>query len=157
MAEQYSKVEFRYHSDILGKEVVETMWAKRIDSEKYIFELDSIPFYGAPIAPGDKFIAREEGEEHFVFSELDSVANNSVVLVLLPVDSSSNIETIRAQFKELKCVSEKLNEQYFAMEVVESIDYLTIRNELDTLKMESTIDYAEPCLSDKHKKDLGFE
>ena len=51
------KVLFRYFSDVLEEETVETMWAETIDEENGIYRLDSIPFYGPLIATDDIFYA----------------------------------------------------------------------------------------------------
>ena len=44
--EQHIKVLFRYYSDVLEEEVVETMWALPVDETAGLYRLDSIPFYG---------------------------------------------------------------------------------------------------------------
>ena len=52
---KYTKVLFRYHSNVLDETTVETMWAIKVDEKNGIYKLDSIPFYGPQIATDDEF------------------------------------------------------------------------------------------------------
>jgi hypothetical protein len=38
------KILFRFYSDVLDEETVETMWASIIDKNKGLYKLDNIPF-----------------------------------------------------------------------------------------------------------------
>jgi len=60
--EDYVKILFRYYSDVLEEETVETMWATIVDQEKGYYKIDNIPFYGSPVASDD-----------IVFAEFDEV------------------------------------------------------------------------------------
>jgi hypothetical protein len=44
VADNYVKILFRFYSDVLEEETVETMWAVIMDQEKGLYKLDSIPF-----------------------------------------------------------------------------------------------------------------
>lgn len=46
--QEFEKVLFRYHSNVLDKSTVETMWAEKVDQENGIYKLSNIPFYGPP-------------------------------------------------------------------------------------------------------------
>ncbi len=63
-------------------------------------------------------------------------------------------EIIRERLKSIDCLSEGLNGKYFSIEITKSIDYSIIKILLDEYKNSDIIDYAEPCLSEKHRIDL---
>ncbi|BDS15463.1 DUF4265 domain-containing protein [Aureispira anguillae] len=154
MTDSFKKVLFRYHSPVLGKTVKETMWAIEIDADKQLYKLDSIPFYGPPIATHDEFIAKFDEQEGFlVYQEITTASENSIVLVIV-TQKDYDKEMLRRKFKALHCESEGLNDHYFSMEILKRIDYTLIKKELDLYQQKGIIDYAEPCLSNKHKLDL---
>ena len=148
------KILFRYHSNVLDEVTVETMWAKTIDKTKGIYQLDSIPFYGPTIAPSDTFIAKyTQEEEMLTFQETIKYSDNSVVLVSI-ADEQTDKEQIREKFKNIDCVSEGLNDTYFAMEIPKNVNYKKIKPILEDYEEREIFHYAEPCLSNKHKQDL---
>lgn len=153
--QEYVKVLFKYHSDILDEITVETLWASPVDSSAGIYQLDSIPFYGPLIATRDEFIAKyDEAEKMLVYQETVKHSGNSIVLVLIH-DETLDIDKLRQEFKDLTCLSEKFNSTYFSMEIPNNVDYSKIKDKLETLEKKEGIDYAEPCLSDKHRKDIS--
>lgn len=148
------KVLFRYHSNVLDEETVETMWAKTINSKKGIYQLDSIPFYGPIIAPNDTFIAKYlDNKQMLTFQEIIEYSGNSVVLVSI-TNEETDKKTIREKFKSLNCESEGLNDSYFAMEIPQKVNYKIVKSILEEYENNDIFHYAEPCLSDKHNKDL---
>ncbi len=150
----YAKVLFRYYSNVLDEVVVETMWAEIIDDTKGIYKLDSIPFYGPSIATGDLFLAEyDEDENYIVYKETIEYSGNSIIQVVILKDGFDK-EIIRERLKSIDCLSEGLNEKYFSIEITKSIDYSVIKILLDEYKNSDIIDYAEPCLSEKHRNDL---
>ena len=76
-------------------------------------------------------------------------SGNSTVQVVM-LDTKHDINTIRDMFKDFGCISEKLNDRYFAMEIPADKDYTPIRQKLSELEVQEIIGYAEPVLSDKH-------
>ncbi len=155
--EEKKKVLFRYHSDILDKIVVEIMWASKINELKGIYKLDSIPFYGPPIATDDEFFAEfDEDEEMLTYRKTLNHAGNSIVLVVI-TKKGFDKESIRNEFEKLDCTSEGLNDSYFAMEILRETDYSQIKPKLEGYESRGIIEYAEPCLSEKHRKDLGSD
>jgi hypothetical protein len=78
-------------------------------------------------------------------------SGNSTVQIVL-MDKTKNINQIRDLFKELGCVSEKINDGYFSMEIPSTVDYKNIKNKLDELETQEIIGYAEPCLADGHRQ-----
>src|SRR6187431_2488064 len=88
MAETHAKILFRYHSDILDEEVVETMWSEIIDSGKGIYKRDNIPFYGPLIARGDIFYAKyDENDGAIVYKETIAISGNSIIQVVILKDN----------------------------------------------------------------------
>ena len=152
--DKFEKILFKYHSSVLDEIIVETMWAKKVDPEKGIYKLDSIPFYGPLIATDDEFFAEyDESEQRLTYRKTTKHSGNSIVLVVI-TEEGFDKEIIRDEFKLLNCKSEGLNDSYFSMEVLESIDYKTIQGRLEILENEGTIEYSVPCLSEKHRMDL---
>lgn len=153
-SDKLEKVLFKYHSNVLQDFVSETMWAKTVDPKRRIYKLDSIPFYGPQIATDDEFFAEYDEEEKFlIFKETFKQSGNSIVLVIV-VKDGFNKEILREQFRKLNCKSEGLNDSYFSMEVLKDVNYSIVQKRLESLEKDGIIEYAEPCLSEKHKRDL---
>jgi hypothetical protein len=150
--DNHVKILFRFHSNVLDEETVETMWAEIVDKEKGLYKLDSIPFYAPSVASDDIVFAEyDEQEQMLTYRETVEYSGNSTVQGVL-MDDTQDINTIRDLFKELGCVSEKVNEGYFTMEIPSTVDYKNIKKKLDELETQETIGYAEPCLADGHKQ-----
>lgn len=150
----YVKVLFRYHSNILDETIVETMWAKTINEKIGLYKLDSIPFYGPPIATDDEFLAEyDKSEEMLTFKGVTKYSENSIIVITI-LNNKISKEPIREEFKLLNCLSEGLNDSYFAMEVLCNVDYLPIKDLLDKYENKGILSYAEPSLSDKHRTDI---
>ena len=77
-------------------------------------------------------------------------SGNSTVQVVI-MDTSAEINSIRDEFKELGCISEKLNDRYFTMEIPAEKDYVPVKQRLTELEDKGIISYAEPVLSDRHQ------
>lgn len=150
MENQHVKILFRFHSNVLNEETVETMWAVLVDKAKGLYQLDNIPFY-APVASGDIVLAVfDEREQMLTYRETITYSDNSTTQVVL-MDKSADIRSIREEFKKLGCVSEQLNDRYFSMEIPAAVDYRPIKRKLNELQKQNIIDYAEPCLADGHR------
>jgi hypothetical protein len=150
--DEYVKILFRFHSDVLDEETVETMWAIVIDKSKGFYRLDSIPFY-APLVASDDIVFAEydEQEERLTYRKTVECSGNSTIQVVL-MNKSKDINHIRNAFKDLGCLSEKVNDGYFSMEIPSSIDYKKVKQKLDELEAQETIGYAEPCLAVGHRQ-----
>lgn len=154
MAETHKKILFRYYSDLLEDTVVETMWAEIIDLEKGYFRLDNIPFFGPLIATDDVFFAEfDEKEGKLVYRETIEISGNSIVQVVI-LEKGFDKEIIREKLKEVNCESEGMNETLFAVEIIRDVDYSVVKSILNEYVELSVIDFAEPCLSEKHRADL---
>lgn len=150
--DNYVKVLFRFHSDIFDEEMVETMWATTVDKEKGLYKLDNIPFY-APLVASDDIVFAEfdKQEQSMTYRKTIQHFGNSRIQVVL-MDETKDINIIRTSFQELGCESEKVNGSYFSMEIPVQLDYNPIKQKLDELEQKEIIGYAEPCLSEKHKR-----
>ena len=144
------KILFQFHSDIFDEEMVETMWATIVDRNKGLYKLDNIPFY-APLVASDDIVFAEfdEKQQMLTYRKTVEFSGNSTIQVVL-IDKSKDINTIRKTFEQLGCVSEKVNDGYFSMEIPASIDYKFIKQKLDDLEQNEIIGYAEPCLAEQH-------
>lgn len=125
-----------------------------IDKVNGIYKLDSIPFYGPTIATNDEFYAEfDESEQMLTYRKTTKYSSNSIVLVSIS-QVGFNKEIIRNRFKELNCSSEGLNDSYFSMEILREVDYSGIRKILAEYENDEILEYAEPCLSEKHRTDI---
>jgi hypothetical protein len=131
------------------------MWSEIIDLEKGIYKLDNIPFYGPLIATDDIFYAKyDENEEAVVYKETISISGNSIIQVVILKDNYDK-EIIREKLKSMDCLSEGLNEKYFAVEIKKDVDYSVVKHFLNEYFELDILDFAEPCLSKKHSADLS--
>jgi hypothetical protein len=148
--EQHVKVLIRYNSLVLDKLVVETLWAIPLDRSAGLYRLDSIPFYGPPVASDDIFFAEyDQDEQALTFREVREPSGNSIIQVIL-MEEPYNSKILRGKFMELGCPSEAANERYFVVEVPASVKYEVVKEFLDNLQAAGQIDYAETILSDQH-------
>ncbi|MCR4029335.1 MULTISPECIES: DUF4265 domain-containing protein [Flavobacterium] len=154
MSETHKKILFKYYSDYLDEVVSETMWAEIIDLEKGLFKLDNIPFFGPLIATDDIFYAEyDETEEKFMHKKTIQNSGNSIVQIAV-LEKGFDKEIIREKLKAINCLSEGLNETFFAVEIAKDVDYSLVRSLLNEYETQEIIEYAEPCLSEKHRADL---
>jgi len=152
--ETHKKILFKYYSDYLDEVVSETMWAEIIDLEKGLFKLDNIPFFGPLIATDDIFYAEyDETEERFMHRKTIQNSGNSIIQVAV-LEKGFDKEIIREKLKAINCLSEGLNETFFAAEITKDIDYSLVRSLLNEYESKEIIEFAEPCLSEKHRADL---
>lgn len=154
MTENQQKVLFRFHSAILDEVIAETMWSEIIDLEKGIYKLDNIPFFGPLIATDDIFYAKyDEKEGAIVYKETIEPSGNSIIQVVILKDNFDK-EIIRIKLNEMDCISEGLNEKFFAVEIKKNTDYSLVKHFLNEYSELGILDFAEPCLSKKHSDDL---
>ena len=147
------KILFRYYSNVFEQETVETMWAEILDAEKGYYKLDNIPFYGPPVSSDDIVFAEyDEAEKMLTYRNTVEHSGNSTIQVVL-LNKAENIETIRDIFKVMGCVSEKVSEGYFAMDIPAKRDYKPIKQKLAELENDETIGFAEPWLTEKHRNE----
>ncbi|MEN2403120.1 DUF4265 domain-containing protein [Flavobacterium sp. MC2016-06] len=154
MENTHTKILFKYYSDYLEDNVSETMWAEIIDLEKGHFRLDNIPFFGPLIATDDLFLAEyDETEKRLVFKKTLQSSGNSIVQIVI-LDKEFDKEIIIEKLKAINCLSEALNDTFLSVEIVRDIDYSIVKGLLSEYEELETIEFAEPCLSDKHRTDL---
>ena len=148
------KILFRYYSSVLDDWTVETMWADIVDADKGLYKLDSIPFYGPLVASDDIIFAEyDEDEETLTYRETIENSGNSIVTIVI-MDKTCDVNTIRDIFKDMDCLSERVNDAYFSMEILADKNYKPIKQKLTELEDEGIIGYAEPCLSDNHREQI---
>lgn len=148
--DNYVKILYRFYSDDLEQETVETMWAIKVDPEKGHYKLDSIPFYAKSLAAGDIVEAHyDEDEQAIVLEDIIEFSGHSTVQVVV-MDASVPTDELRNIFQNLGCETEKQMEQYFAIDVPVNKDYKPIKQILADLETKGTISYAEACLSEQH-------
>jgi hypothetical protein len=146
----YVKILFRFHSDVLDEETVETMWATIVDKDKGLYKIDNIPFY-VSIASGDiVFAERDEDEEMLTYRYTVEYSGNSLIQVII-MDKSAVTNDIRDIFNTMDSRSEKFEEGYFVIEVLADKDYKPIKLMLSELQDKGIIDYAEPVISENHQ------
>ena len=144
------KIQFRFYSNILDEETVETMWAKIVDEEKGYYQLDNIPFYVPVTASGDIVFAEFDNDEQtLTYRSTIEFSGNSTIHVII-MNNNDEINNIRETFNKMGCKSERLNNRYFAMEIPANIDYQPIKQKLEEMKEEEIIGYAESCLGENH-------
>jgi hypothetical protein len=154
MENTHTKILFKYYSDYLEDNVSETMWAEIIDLEKGHFRLDNIPFFGPLIATDDLFLAEyDETEKRLVFKKTLQSSGNSIVQIVI-LDKEFDKEIIIEKLKAINCLSEALNDTFLSVEIVRDVDYSIVKSLLSEYEELETIEFAEPCLSDKHRTDL---
>lgn len=143
------KILFRFFSNALDGWTVETMWADEVDAERGLYKIDNIPFY-ASVASGDIVFAEyDDTEQMLIYRKTIAYSGNSTIQVVL-LDTAYDLGTIRDMFKEFGCISEKLNDIYFVMEIAANREYAPIREKLTELEDKRVIGYAESALSDRH-------
>ena len=130
------------------------MWAEIIDSEKGLYKLDSIPFYGPLVASNDIIFAEYDAdEERLTYKRTIENSGNSIVTVVI-MDKITDINYVRDTFMSLGCLSERVNDAFFSMEVLADKNYLPIKQKLTELESKGIIGYAEPCLSNIHREQI---
>jgi hypothetical protein len=77
-------------------------------------------------------------------------SGNSTIWIIV-MNDSVDVNEIRRNFENMGCVSEKMNDAYFTMEIPAEVDYKVIKKELDDLERKDIIGYSEPCLSNLHQ------
>jgi hypothetical protein len=139
---------------VLEEWVVETMWAEPVGIEQGLYRIDSIPFYG-PLAASDDIVFAEydNDEQRLTYRRTVEHSGNSIITVVM-MDKSHDIDEVRDIFKDLGCLSERVNDGYFSMEILFDKYYGPIKHKLSQLEDQGIIGYAEPCLSEKHRAEI---
>jgi hypothetical protein len=144
------KILFRFFSEILDRDAVETLWAITVNETLGHYRIDSIPFYLPGIATDDIVHAEYDEENILTYSYLVSASGNSNVWVVI-VDEETDIDDVRDIFDELGCPSETLSNRYFSMEIKAETNYIFIKDKLNELRAEGLIEYSESCISSNHQ------
>ena len=150
----YVKILIKFYSEIMEQDMVETLWAIKVNEAEGIYKLDNIPFYAPLLASEDLVLALyDPTEDRLVYQRTLKDSGNSTIHVVI-FDENVDLHSLCDEFFDLGCQYEGVNEQYFAMEVPKSIDYKPVKARLDQLELQGTISYAESCLSELHFEQL---
>jgi len=150
MSENSEKILVRYFSNVLDEIVVETLWTEIIDTEKGLYKIDNIPFYGPEFSSDDIVFAEfDNDEERITFRNVVEYSGNSTIQIIV-LDKNLNVENLRNEFKELGCATEGTGSNYFVMEVPYEQNYSPIFKKLTELETTEKISFAEPNISQKH-------
>lgn len=127
------------------------MWAIIVDEDNGLYKLDNIPYY-APLVASDDIVFAEydEQEEMLIYRRTEVCSGNSTIQVVL-MDKTQDPDSIRVIFDRLGCISERVNEEYFSMQIPMTVNYRPVKQKLDEMESKEIIGYAESCLSDDHK------
>lgn len=154
LEEGFIKVLHRFHSDMLGEAVVETLWVSAIDKDKGVYRLENIPFYAKSLAYGDLIEAvYDEDEEAMMLSDILEFSGHSTVQVVT-LTESADLERIRATFHNLDCDTERLNSRYFSMDVPSTVAFAQVEEILSKLRQDEVADFSIACWSDKHQAPI---
>ncbi|WJS97111.1 DUF4265 domain-containing protein [Flavobacterium johnsoniae] len=106
------------------------------------------------MATDDLFYAEfDETEAKFMHKKTIQNSGNSIVQIAI-LEKGFDATVIRDQLKAINCLSEALNETFFAAEIGKDVDYALVRSLLSEYESQEIIEFAEPCLSEKHRTDL---
>ncbi|MFI5138540.1 MAG: DUF4265 domain-containing protein [Sphingobacteriales bacterium] len=145
------KILFRFYSNILDEETSETLFGEVVNQEFGYYKIAKIPFYAPKLAMGDVVWAEHNQREGVLtYRKTVQHSGNSTVQVIL-MGEGYEIDEIRGVFNAMGCASEKLNPQYFSMDVPSALDYHPVKLKLVELENDKIVDYAESCLSEKHQ------
>jgi len=149
---EHVQIIFKSYSDLVEQEIEEPLWAFVLDKENRLYQIDSIPFYTSLVASNDIVFADIDPEtKQLVYQKTVNYSGHSTIQVVMN-DESKTMEEVRDIFTKMRCVSEEVNEDFFVMDIPEEVDYKLVKAELDKLEAAEQIEYAEPSLSDIHRK-----
>ena len=149
--EGFTKIVFKFHSDVLDQEMVEALWAEVIDGESGQYRIDSVPFYIPFIATDDIVTAEyDSDQEALLFTEKLKSSGNSIVWVVI-MSNVIKMDMIQEIMQELGCDSEAFGDRYFSMEIKAGTSYLKVRDKLLELSQEGLIDFQEAFISEEHQ------
>lgn len=152
---QHVKIVFRFYSELFEQDMEEALWAFELDKENRLYQIDSIPLYIPLIASNDIVFADHDSTyETLIYNKTIHYSGHSTIQVVL-ADETKSIDEIREIFSNMRCVSEKVNDTFFALDVPEDVDYQMVKAELDKLEEADTVEYAEPSLSEQHRQQTS--
>ncbi|WP_164714329.1 DUF4265 domain-containing protein [Chitinophaga rhizosphaerae] len=140
-----------YHSDVTGDETAETVLALPVDATKGFYRIDGIPFYAPGLACGDVVQATpDKPGAPLVFRRLLSASGHSTIQVFV-MDDVNDAAILRELFQDLGCATASTGSGYFVMDVPVHVDYVPVKKQLDDYMLGGILDYAEPCISNRHQ------
>jgi hypothetical protein len=152
---KHEKILFKFYSELFEQDMEEVLWAFELDKENRLYQIDSIPCYVSLVASNDiVFADYDAAANQFVYNKTINYSGHSTIQVVL-IDEEKSLDEIRDTFTNLKCISEKVTDTYFVMDVPDDVNYHQVKEELDKLEADEIIEYAEPSLSDIHREQTS--
>ncbi|NEM96378.1 DUF4265 domain-containing protein [Pontibacter burrus] len=149
---EHAQIIVKSYSDLLEQEIEEVLWAFVLDKENRLYQIDSIPFYTSLIASNDIVFADIDPEtKQLIYQKTISYSGHSTIQVVMNSETIA-MDEVRKTFNKMRCVSEAVNEDFFVLDIPDDVDYKQVKAELDRLEAEEILEYAEPSLSDVHRK-----
>lgn len=135
------------YENVDGNLAKEFVWASKVPSG---WKIDDIPFFAKNVAV-DGVVTVEAAEGGMYFDELVSESGNSTLQVVV-LDERVALETID-KLVELGCDWEGYGEKnlYLAVNVPSQINYLQVKEYLESALSIGSIDFRVACLSSMHK------
>ena len=153
MSTELKAIAVTYHSDILGEEVTETLWALPVEGQEDIYQVNNIPYYGAEFSADDFVYAKWNEElQTLEYTGVAEHSGNSTVMVLL-TKKAPHVDELTAAVRELGGETETLNEQFFVVNILHDTNYFPIFSYLAAMEKDKMIQFAEPVISKKHRDE----
>jgi hypothetical protein len=150
MKQQPVKIQFAFHSYLLDKWTVETMWTDPVAERPDHYRLLSIPFYATGVALHDEVRAIYSQEAGMpVFQEVTLPSGHSTVQVVR-MESSMDMNPILHQLQQAGCTWEGFSDSYYVVDIPANVYYIPIRVRLAEWQTQGALDYAEASLSVGH-------
>lgn len=154
MEQPYKQIVIKYHSEVLEREAQEVLWAVELDSEKGLYQIDNIPYYGPALSCEDLIIATFNHElKQLEYQDVYKLSGNSTIQVMVQQDKY-NRDDLYNEILMAQTEIEVVDDFYFVISVPAKTDYRNVYAILAELEQENVIAFAEPVLSPKHSADL---
>ncbi len=152
--EEFAQIKITYHSEVLERETEEILWAIPVDTEKGLFKIDNIPFYGPELSCEDIVLASvSQDKAVYNFEQVYQYSGNSTIQVIVQSEKY-NKEDLYNEILYAQTEIELVDEYYFVINVPEGTCYKNVYAILAALEDEKVITFAEVCLSPKHASDI---
>lgn len=129
---------------------IETVWAS---PEGAYFRVENTPFFAKNVAFGDLISVEEDGG-HLFFEDLVEASGHSTLHVV--VKEKGTMDSVAEDLVALGCDWEGSHlPGYFSVDVPKSVDYAPVRSYLMSRRELGGLDFAEACLADDHRAEIG--
>ncbi|MEC4113091.1 DUF4265 domain-containing protein [Myroides pelagicus] len=154
MSEQLEQVVIKYYSEVLEKDTEEILWGVVIDTNKGLYRIDNIPYYGPELSCEDIVHAtKQKNNDRPVVQYIETYSGNSTVQVIVQKDKYDR-DDLYNEILYANTEIEVVDDYYFVINVPSQTDYKNVYAILSALEDEKVISFAEPMLSPKHQSDI---